>query len=96
MSITAGHRYAPEVRCAVLAARAAGEEILARYGSTERTLKDGGSPVTEADFASSRAVLDLIGAHFPADPVLCEETSDDGARLGAQRLWVVDPLDGTK
>jgi 3'(2'), 5'-bisphosphate nucleotidase len=52
--------------------------------------------VTEADHASSRAILGCIAARFPDDPVLCEETADDGRRLGADRLWVVDPLDGTK
>jgi 3'(2'), 5'-bisphosphate nucleotidase len=95
-SLDAGHRYAAETRCAIDAAQRAAAEILARYGSTDSTVKAGGSPVTEADHAASRAILATIAESFPSDKVLCEETSDDGSRLDADRLWIVDPLDGTK
>jgi len=56
--------------------------------------KAGGDPVTEAD----RAVDDLLRGTLPRDGEgwLSEETRDDGSRLGLRRVWVVDPLDGTR
>lgn len=85
-----------ELRCAVDAARAAGRAIMEHYGTAEAELKAGGSPVTVADHAATAAIIDRIRAAFPNDAILCEETADSPARLGATRLWVVDPLDGTK
>ncbi len=38
----------------------------------------------------------LLAEHRPADAVLSEEGRDDKARLGADRVWIVDPLDGTR
>lgn len=62
------------------------------------TARDKGAnrgPVTEADLAVERVLLDGLRARFPDDAVLSEE-SPDGADLGAPRLWCVDPLDGTR
>lgn len=49
-----------------------------------------------ADRASHELIMAEIRAAFPADAVLSEEGKDDPARLGARRVWVVDPLDGTR
>ena len=38
----------------------------------------------------------LLGEHRPSDAVLSEEGKDDKARLEADRVWIVDPLDGTR
>ncbi len=57
--------------------------------------KSGGSPVTRADHAANAAILELLRARRPEDPVLSEESEAPPAGGGA-RLWVVDPLDGTK
>ena len=50
--------------------------------------------------AADRAVNDFILAGLarwrPADAILSEETPDDRARLGPERVWIVDPLDGTR
>ena len=47
-----------------------------------------------------RAAQELIAAelaeHRPDDAVLSEEAVDGAARLGARRVWIVDPLDGTR
>lgn len=53
-----------------------------------------GHPVTEAD----RRADDLLRAMLPRDGEgwLSEETADDALRLDRRRVWVVDPLDGTK
>jgi myo-inositol-1(or 4)-monophosphatase len=56
--------------------------------------KEGGDPVTEADTAIDarlRALLPRAGEGW-----LSEETADDPARLRARRVWIVDPLDGTR
>ena len=49
--------------------------------------------VTEADHRSEEAILEIIGKAFPADAFLAEESGESGQI--ADRLWVIDPLDGT-
>ncbi|WP_068156411.1 3'(2'),5'-bisphosphate nucleotidase CysQ [Rhodococcus phenolicus] len=41
-------------------------------------------------------IVDALRDRFPHDAVLSEEGADDHARLGASRVWIVDPLDGTR
>jgi 3'(2'), 5'-bisphosphate nucleotidase len=88
--------YAREVEIAVRLAREAGAAAMAYYGTDERTLKAGGSPVTAADLAANRVIVRGLRAEFTGDAVLSEESKDDPSRLGAERVWIVDPLDGTK
>ncbi len=82
-------------------AREAGDIALAYFRRGERTTaavehKEGGSPVTEAD----RRVDDFLRARLPlleADAGwLSEETIDDRERLSRRRVFVVDPIDGTR
>lgn len=77
-------------------AREAGARALQHYGRTEHALKEGGSPVTTADLASNEHIVGGLRRHFPADAILSEESVDDASRLTAERVWVVDPLDGTR
>jgi myo-inositol-1(or 4)-monophosphatase len=58
------------------------------------TKGQGDSPVTEADIAAN----DLLHKHLveAGDGWLSEESENDPARLDAQRVWVVDPIDGTR
>jgi len=53
-------------------------------------------PVTEADFAANKIIVEGLRAAFPDDGLLSEESIDDSARLASRRVWIVDPLDGTK
>src|SRR5689334_5937978 len=53
-------------------------------------------PVTDADRAASRYVVDELRRRFPLDGILCEEEKDDLQRLSRNRVWVIDPMDGTK
>ena len=60
--------------------------------------KDDASPVTEADHASERIILEGLRAAFPDVPCVAEEEAAAGilpARLG-NAFFLVDPLDGTK
>lgn len=74
----------------------ASREVFAGYepGKVAAEKKAGGDPVTEAD----NAVNDVLHRLLPRDGEgwLSEETTDDLKRLDASRVWVVDPLDGTK
>ncbi len=50
----------------------------------------------EGDRQAHEMLVDALASARPADAVLSEEGSDDPARLGAERVWVIDPLDGTR
>jgi myo-inositol-1(or 4)-monophosphatase len=54
------------------------------------------SPVSEADIAVNNLLHERLSAIAPDAGWLSEETEDDGARLGKHRVWVVDPIDGTR
>jgi 3'(2'), 5'-bisphosphate nucleotidase len=49
-----------------------------------------------ADVLANRRLLELLRAEHPDDRVLSEESADDPRRLDARRVWIVDPLDGTR
>ena len=48
------------------------------------------------DELSNRFIIESIRTHRPADALLSEEEQDNAARLSAQRVWIIDPLDGTR
>jgi len=78
-------------------AREAGE-LARRYfhEPLEAWEKSPGNPVSEADLAVDALIKDRLRSHRPQYGWLSEETVDDPARLGCRRVWVVDPIDGTK
>ncbi|MHB8572727.1 MAG: inositol monophosphatase family protein [Candidatus Dormibacteria bacterium] len=80
---------------AALAAATAGAQVV-RRGFGEAGLrvdsKGPGDYVTEVDRSSEDAVLTVLRAAHPGVPVLAEES---GGALEQERVWVVDPLDGT-
>ena len=74
-------------------AREAGELLLAIRAAGEytgRTLGD------EGDRQANALILQRLSAARPDDFVLSEESVDDRARCAASRVWIVDPLDGTR
>ena len=68
-------------------------------------LRDGYGPIDDKDAAnalrkladrtSHERIMELLSAARPDDAILSEEGKDDAARLDAERVWIVDPLDGT-
>ena len=50
----------------------------------------------EGDRRSNEFLLAALAEHRPADSVLSEESVDDLARLASDRVWIIDPLDGTR
>ncbi len=80
-------------------ARAAGAEILRHYTSAVSVeLKRDRSPVTAADRAAHRSIASALAEWDRETPVVSEEGEipDYAVRLHWSRLWLVDPLDGTK
>ncbi|MGY1801884.1 inositol monophosphatase family protein [Blastococcus sp. SYSU D00922] len=81
-----------DIDVAARAARAAGAVLLElRSGDLSgRALGDAG------DAAAQRAIAEVLRTERPDDVVFSEEAADDRRRLGADRVWIVDPLDGTR
>jgi fructose-1,6-bisphosphatase/inositol monophosphatase family enzyme/glutathione synthase/RimK-type ligase-like ATP-grasp enzyme len=85
-----------ELRTATQLALRAGAILQAhRAGPLAVQHKAGGEPVTAADLESNRVIRDGLAAAFPGDALFSEETQDSPARLSADRVWIVDPLDAT-
>ncbi|HYD46951.1 MAG TPA: 3'(2'),5'-bisphosphate nucleotidase CysQ [Terriglobales bacterium] len=89
--------YEAELGVAIDAARGAGA-IIRRWYDGDYTVqnKANKSPLTEADIESNEHILAAVRAAFPGDGWLSEETRDSEERLGKRRVWIVDPLDGTR
>ena len=88
--------YVHEIATAIRAAREAGATALAMQGAVSETSKSDGSPVTQGDLAADAIIRHHLSLAFPADAILSEEYPDSSARLSCPRLWIVDPIDGTK
>ncbi len=86
-----------EIKIAKEAALEAGNLIL-NYYKADYEIRDKGyhNPVTTADHASDKRIKEILTQSFPDYGWLSEETVDSKDRLKNQRVWVVDPLDGTK
>ncbi len=92
MSFSRGNDLALAIRLA----DAADSITLARYQSIDLvvTTKPDNTPVTDADKAAEEALRALIKNHRPDDGIVGEEFGNDAG--GAERYWVIDPIDGTK
>jgi myo-inositol-1(or 4)-monophosphatase len=90
-------RFEAELAVAEQAGQAAGEAILGLFrGKFDVHEKSKNNPVTSADLEANRIIRECIHNKFPTDGWLSEEDSDNSDRLGLSRVWVVDPIDGTK
>jgi myo-inositol-1(or 4)-monophosphatase len=77
--------------------REAGALALTMFGAPLKSwTKGASSPVSEADMAVDRLLRDRLTAAAPGIAWLSEESTDDPARLDARRVWIVDPIDGTR
>jgi len=86
-----------ELDVALAAARTACEILLRHYEQgTEQWEKSEDNPVTLADLESDRAIQAALSEAFPSDAILSEETVSTLDRLENDRVWIVDPMDGTK
>jgi 3'(2'), 5'-bisphosphate nucleotidase len=89
--------FPPEVRrdleFATFAARAAGERAVA-LRATGRWSGDLLADV--GDQAADGFLQGLVRGRYPDDGILSEETADSRSRLAKSRVWIIDPLDGTR
>ena len=85
-----------ELSVACLAAREAGQIALQMQSGIDSTAKADGSPVTAGDLAADQVIRHHLLSAFPDDALLSEEAADDAVRLTNRRVWIVDPIDGTK
>jgi 3'(2'), 5'-bisphosphate nucleotidase len=83
---------AADVSVALHAAEAAGRELLAiRSGPVSG--KEAGAI---GDGRSHALLVSILGDAYPADAILSEESADDPGRVDSPRVWIIDPLDGTR
>lgn len=78
-------------------ARTAGAVAMQYFGKDPQVwMKQGDSPVTEADLAVNKHLLEVLTGARPTYGWLSEESEDNKGRLATDRLFVVDPIDGTR
>ena len=86
----------PDADLLAALADAADAETLPRFragGTVDNKLDEAFDPVTEADRAAEQAIVKAIRSRFPDDAILGEEFGVSGH---GDRLWVIDPIDGTR
>jgi myo-inositol-1(or 4)-monophosphatase len=89
--------YERELEVARESAREAAEILLRHYEQGTKTWeKSEDNPLTLADLESDKAIRTRLAAAFPDDAILSEETLGDLSRVKQARVWIVDPMDGTK
>ena len=97
MSMNGNHLYSEEMAVAEHAAREAGSIVMSMFrGKFDVQEKSKNNPVTTADLEANRKIHEIIQENCPNDGWLSEEDKDSAHRLGVSRIWVVDPIDGTK
>src|ERR671921_2742404 len=97
LEVTSGE-FERELHFVVELARRAGEAALAFYGKPLRVehKEEFDEPVTQADRTANELIVRGLREAFPEDGILAEESVDTDRRLGRERVWMVDPIDGTK
>jgi 3'(2'), 5'-bisphosphate nucleotidase len=97
MEMTRGE-FERELRVGVELARRAGETALQFYGKPLRVehKDEFNEPVTQADRAVNELIVRALRETFPDDGILAEESVDTKRRLSRKRVWMIDPVDGTK
>jgi myo-inositol-1(or 4)-monophosphatase len=89
--------FTEELNTAERAARAAGAIIMGYFGKKFHIEeKSKNNPVTVADLEANTKIQEVLLGRYPEDGWLSEESKDDLVRLKAKRVWVIDPIDGTR
>lgn len=94
--------YEHELQAAIDLARLAGNAILRHYSAPKIVaenkvgIDERDEPVTAADIEANRIIVEGLNERFTDDAVLSEEETDEMAgRMASDRVWIVDPIDGT-
>src|SRR6266481_5331306 len=93
--------YQSEIKVATELARQAGAVLLEHYNSpflVEQKVNalDELEEVTAADREANELIVGRLQKEFPHDGILAEESVDSAHRLDKDRVWLIDPMDGTK
>ena len=93
--------YEHEIEVATELARQAGAVLLQHYYSpflVEQKINalDELEEVTAADREANELIVGRLQEEFPDDGILAEESTDNDRRLEKDRVWLIDPMDGTK
>ena len=93
--------YQREIEVATKLARVAGSILLTHYYSSflvEQKVNalDELEEVTAADREANELIVGRLREEFPDDGILAEESADTERRLSKDRVWLIDPMDGTK
>jgi 3'(2'), 5'-bisphosphate nucleotidase len=93
--------FTRELQVAIELARAAGAVLLEHYYSpflVEQKINalDELEEVTAADREANELIVGRLQKEFPDDGILAEESTDTDRRLEKDRVWLIDPMDGTK
>ena len=89
-----GTTHAEDVAVALAAAEAAGLELLDLR--SELGADNGREVGSRGDQRSHALLVSLLTKAYPDDAILSEESADDAGRLTRDRVWIIDPLDGTR
>ena len=96
-SVSTEHPYKEELATAEEAVREAGTIIMGLFkGKFDVREKSRNNPVTTADIEANRRIRQIITGKFAVDGWLSEEDQDTPKRLSSSRIWIIDPIDGTK
>lgn len=93
------HWLQEELDLAKQLARQAGAVAMRHYVSNFAVEFKGGNqsdPVTQADKDANTVIVSALSKAFPGDGILAEESPLSSERLSKQRLWCIDPIDGTR
>jgi len=88
--------YARELDVALEAAAKAGDYLKTTYEALTPMADAPASISTDADRTSQQIILAHLAAAFPGDALCAEEGTPDSPAADRSRLWVVDPIDGTR
>ncbi|MDT4893551.1 MAG: 3(2), 5-bisphosphate nucleotidase [Pseudonocardiales bacterium] len=94
--MTAGNAAQSDARLAAALAEQAGALLLRLRAGGPSARLVGKELGARGDRESNELLLRELAAARPDDAVLSEESTDDAARLQADRVWIIDPLDGTR
>lgn len=77
--------------------KTAGEEVLKIYNSSFEVIwKKENDPLTQADLVVNQILSQGLAQITPGIPLLSEEIEDNSSRLNSSRIWILDPIDGTR
>ena len=71
-------------------------ELAGAAGARLLDIRAAGGDGARGDREANLLLLDRLAGERPADAVLSEESPDDRSRLQSERVWIIDPLDGTR